>query len=42
MLLRNVAKEVRVRRTEYKSWNRKVTELVKGSKRKVDECYKVE
>ena len=32
-----VAKEIRVRRTEYNSWNRKVKELVKDSKRKVDE-----
>ncbi len=34
MLQRNVTVEVRVkRRTEYKSWNRKVKELVKESKR---------
>ena len=42
-LLRNVAKETSVRRTKYKSWNRKVKELVKESKRKVDEefCIKL-
>ncbi len=34
---RNVPEEARVRRrTEYKSWNRKVKELVKVSKGRVD------
>ena len=35
MLQRNVAEEIRVRRrTEYKSWNRKVKELVNERKGK--------
>ncbi len=34
---RNVAEEVRMRRTEYKSWSRKVRELVKDSKIRMDE-----
>ncbi|RUM30999.1 MAG: hypothetical protein DSY42_03535 [Aquifex sp.] len=40
MLQGNVAEEVGVRgRIEYKSWNRKVKELVKESKKRVDEEF---
>ena len=41
MLQRNVA-EIRVRRTEDKSWNRKINELVKESKRKLDEEFDIQ
>ncbi len=37
---RNVAGEIRERRrTEYRSWNRKMKELVKKSKMRVDEEF---
>ena len=40
MLQRNVAEEIRVRRrTEYKFWKRNVNELMKESKRKLDEEF---
>ena len=42
-LLKNVAKnvseDIKERRSEYKSWNRKVKDLVNESKRKVDEEF---
>ncbi len=40
MLQKNVAEEIRERRrTEYKSWKKKVNELVKKSKMRVDEEF---
>ena len=37
-----MAEEIRVRkRTEYKSWNRKVKELIKENIRKVDEEFNI-
>ena len=39
MLQRNVEEEIRVRRIEYKSLNRKVKELVKENKRKMGEEF---
>ena len=40
MLKRNVVKEIRVS-TEYKSWNRKVKELMRESKGKLNEEFSI-
>lgn len=34
---RNIAREIREKRNEYKLWNKKVQELVRESKKRVDD-----